>query len=253
MQYFKPIKRENMGHAIKKTGQLFVIATPIGNLEDISIRALNILNSVDLIVAEDTRRARKLMNKFFVSCPLTSYHEYNKQKKAPEIIQKILAGKNLALISDAGTPCISDPGYYLISLALSKSVEIIPVPGPCAAVASLSVCGLPTDRFVFEGFLDARKTKRIYALERLKEEERTIILFESPYRLIQTLEAILNVLGNRKICVARELTKVHEEIVRGDVESVLSIFKGKKSVKGELTLVIQGIGKKGKKKRIEKL
>ncbi len=236
-----------MDELINKSGILFVIGTPIGNLEDISFRAVNILNTVDLIVAEDTRRTKKLMNRFGISKPLTSYHDFNKLKKAPGIIQKLQNGRSIALVSDAGTPGISDPGYYLISMALNQSIDVIPIPGPSAVITSLSVSGLPTDRFIFEGFVESKNSRRQKEFERLKDEERTIIMFESPYRLIKTLETILNTLGNRRICITRELTKIHEEIIRADVEEALSIFRQRKSIKGEITLIIQGKGKRSKK------
>lgn len=230
-----------------KTGKLFVIATPIGNLEDITIRAINILNSVDLIVAEDTRRTKTLIKRYDISKPLDSYHDFNKQKKSPVIIKRLLNGESVALVSDAGTPGISDPGYYLIRLALDQSIPVVPIPGPSAAIASLSVSGLPTDRFVFEGFVEARSSKRQKQLENLKDEERTIIIFDSPLRVVKTLDAIMNTLGKRQICVARELTKIYEEWIRGDTETVLSILKGRNRIKGEITLIIQGKGKRLKK------
>lgn len=232
-----------------KTGELFVIATPIGNLEDMTFRAVKVLKSVDLIAAEDTRRTKRLMNEFLISKPLSSYHDFNKKKMAPSIIKRLLNGESIALVSDAGTPGISDPGYYLIRLALDNDIPVVPIPGACAVPASLSVSGLATDRFVFEGFVEAKTTKRQKQLERLKDDERTIIMFESPYRLVQTLEAILNIIGNRQICVVRELTKIHEEFIRGDAETVLSIFKKRNRIKGEITLIIQGRGKRIKKER----
>lgn len=239
-----------MDLASKNTGKLFIIGTPIGNLEDITFRAVDVLKSVDRIAAEDTRRTKKLLNKFGISRPLTSYHDFNKQRIAIKIIKRLLSGESLALVSDAGTPGISDPGYYLIRLALDHSIPVIPVPGPSALLASLSVSGLPTDRFVFEGFVEGRHNKRNKQLEGLKDEERTIIMFESPYRLLKTLEAILNIIGNRQICIARELTKIHEELVRGDIETLLSVFKKRKSIKGEITLIIQGKGKRPQKEKI---
>lgn len=225
---------------------LYIVSTPIGNLGDITSRAVVILRSVDRIAAEDTRRTRRLLSSLQIGTPLVSYHDFNKQKRAPRIIEQLLSGESLALVSDAGTPGISDPGYLLIRMAIEHSIPVIPVPGPSSVLAALSVSGLPTDRFVFEGFLDARGGRRRRELEGLRDEERTIVLFESPYRIASTMEDIVNVLGNRQICMAREMTKVHEEVIRGDAETVLSLLKGRERIRGEITLIIQGKGKREK-------
>lgn len=229
----------------KTPGRLYIVGTPIGNLDDITIRAAKLLESVSLIAAEDTRRTRLLLNRLKISRPLISYNDFNKRKRTPEIVQRLLAGEDVALVSDAGMPCISDPGYYLIKVALGVGIGIIPIPGPSAVLTALSASGLPTDRFVFEGFVEARTTRRERQIKGLVDEKRTIIMFESPHRLLKTLECISRVMGNRRICVARELTKVFEEFVRGDAESVLSVFKERGSIRGEITLVIQGKGAKG--------
>jgi 16S rRNA (cytidine1402-2'-O)-methyltransferase len=233
-----------MGMPLNKNGKLFVISTPIGNLEDITFRAIEVLKSVDRIAAEDTRRTKLLLKRFNISKPLISYHDFNKQRRSTLILEYILKGESIGLVCDAGTPGISDPGYFLICKAIDHSIPIVPIPGPSAILTSLSVSGLPTDTFVFEGFLEARTSKRKKQLEQLKDEKRTIIMFESPHRILKSLEAILSILGNRQICIARELTKIYEEWIRGDVETVLSQLKKRKSIKGELTLIIRGKGKR---------
>jgi 16S rRNA (cytidine1402-2'-O)-methyltransferase len=238
---------KNMDMPSEKTGKLFVISTPIGHLDDITYRAVGILRSVDRIAAEDTRRTKLLLKKYNITKPLISYHDFNKEKKAPSIIQHISRGESIALVSDAGTPGVSDPGYRLIRKAIDECIPVIPIPGPSAILAGLSASGLPTDSFVFEGFVEARGSRREKQIERLKDEERTIVMFESPYRILKSLETILNILGNRQICVARELTKIYEEWIRGDVKEVLDQLKKRKSVKGEITLIIQGKGKRTKK------
>ena len=221
-------------------GILYIVGTPIGNLEDISLRALRILREVELIAAEDTRKTRKLLTHYQITCPLTSYHDHNKEAKAPYLIERLKKGQKVALVSEAGTPGLSDPGYYLIRFAVEEKIPLVPIPGPAALIAALSVSGLPTDRFVFEGFLPRKGGKRRKRLESLKEEKRTVILYESPHRLIRLLEEIQTVLGkNRPIVVAKELTKLHEEFCRGKVEEVLEKLKGKK-VLGEQAVLIAG-------------
>lgn len=236
-----------MGIQLNKNGKLFVISTPIGNLEDITYRAIEVLKSVDRIAAEDTRRTKLLLKRFNISKPLVSYHDFNKQKRAELILQQILKGESIGLVCDAGTPGISDPGYFLIRKAIDHSIPVIPIPGPSAILTSLSASGLPTDTFVFEGFVEARASKRKKQLEQLKDEKRTIIMFETPHRILKSLEMILHILGNRQICIARELTKIYEEWIRGDVETVLSQLKERKGIRGELTLIIRGKGKGSKK------
>ena len=220
------------------TGVLYIVATPIGNLEDITLRAIRILKEVDAIAAEDTRHTQKLLNKFDIHTPLTSYHDHNKEEKAPVLVSRLLEGKSVALVSDAGTPGISDPGYFLINLAIDQKIPVVPVPGPTAAIAALSVSGLPTDRFVFEGFLPSKHTARLKRLEELTKEERTLIFYEAPHRIVQTLDDMQTVLGDRKAVLTRELTKVHEQIIRGSLAEVKKKLE-EGSMKGEFTIIVQ--------------
>ncbi len=222
-----------------KPGILYIVATPIGNLEDITLRAVRILKEVDVIAAEDTRHTRKLLDRYEITTPPTSYHDHNKEEKAPVLLDKLLDGKNIALVSDAGTPGISDPGYFLINLAVSKDIAIVPIPGATAAITALSISGLPTDRFVFEGFLPSKQTARIKRLKELEKEERTIIFYEAPHKILKTLAAIIEVLGDRNAVVTRELTKIHEEALRGPLSEILKHLEAK-SVKGEFTIIVRG-------------
>lgn len=220
------------------TGTLYIVSTPIGNLEDITLRAVRILKEVDAIAAEDTRHTQKLLNKFDIHTPLTSYHDHNKEEKAPVLIARMLEGKNVALVSDAGTPGISDPGYFLINLAIDQKIPVVPVPGATAAIAALSVSGLPTDRFVFEGFLPSKHTARLKRLEELTKEERTLIFYEAPHRILRTLDDMQTVLGDRKAVLTRELTKVHEQVIRGSLSEVKKKLE-EGSMKGEFTVILQ--------------
>ena len=220
------------------TGVLYIVATPIGNLEDITLRAVRILKEADIIAAEDTRHTQKLLNKFDIHTPLTSYHDHNKEDKAPVLVSRLLEGKNVALVSDAGTPGISDPGYFLINLAIDQKVPVVPIPGATAAIAALSVSGLATDRFVFEGFLPSKHTARLKRLEELTREERTLIFYEAPHRILQTLDDMHAVLGDRKAVLTRELTKVHEQVIRGSLSEVKKKLE-EGSMKGEFTIIIQ--------------
>lgn len=222
-------------------GKLYIVSTPIGNLEDMTLRAIRILKEAAIIAAEDTRHTQKLLNHYQIATHQTSYHDHNKEEKAEILISKIKDGKDVALVCDAGTPGISDPGYYLIKRAIEESIQIVPVPGVSAVIAGLSVSGLPTDRFVFEGFLPKGKARHKY-LKTLEKEERTIILYESPHRLLKTLRDIHDVLGNRRIVVGRELTKLHEEIARGKAADLINAFESKK-IKGEITIIIEGAQK----------
>jgi 16S rRNA (cytidine1402-2'-O)-methyltransferase len=217
---------------------LYIVPTPIGNLEDITLRALRVLREVTLIAAEDTRTTRKLLTRYEISTPLTSYHEHNKLTKLDAIFDALAAG-DVALVSDAGTPGISDPGYELIQAALERRITVVPLPGPSAVIAALVASGLPTDRFMFVGFLP-RKDKALHqALTDLAGERATLITYESPNRLVATLAAVQAVLGERVVAVARELTKVYEEVQRGPVGEVLAYF-AENPPRGEITLVIQG-------------
>jgi len=219
-----------------------VVSTPIGNLEDITLRALRVLKEVDLIAAEDTRKTGILLQHYQIKTKTTSYHDFNKEKKTPYLLNELKSGKDLAIVSDAGTPGISDPCFYLVNNAIKEKIEIVPIPGASALLSALVVSGLPTDRFVFEGFLPSKKTKRIEKLNLLKSEKRTLIFFESPYRLIQILKNLNEVFGERRIVVARELTKKFEEIIRGKITEVLNYFERKK-VKGEMVIVVEGESK----------
>ena len=219
-------------------GALYLVATPIGNLEDITYRAVKILASVDIIAAEDTRKTKILLDHYNISKPMMSYYSYNEQARAPQLIEKLLAGQSIALVSDAGTPGISDPAFHVVQQALENGISIIPVPGPAAFITALVASGLPTDRFVFEGFLPLKKGRKT-KFELLRSESRTIILYESPHRIIKTLTDIQTYFGSRNVVVARELTKKFEEIVRGSVQSVLAELS-KKNLRGEYVIIIKG-------------
>lgn len=235
------------------SGKLYVCPTPIGNLEDITYRTLRVLNEVDLIAAEDTRHSIKLLNHFEISKPLTSYFEHNKDTKGDYLINKLLEGENIALISDAGMPGISDPGQDLIQQAIENNIEIDVLPGATAFAVALVGSGLDTHRFVFEGFLDRDKKIRRSRLEELKEEDRTMIFYESPHRLKDTLKDMLKILGNRKIAVNRELTKKYQEVIREDIETVLKIYE-EKEIKGEFVLIVGGFeGEKEQKNNYDEL
>lgn len=222
-----------------ETGKLYICPTPLGNLEDITLRTLRILREVDIIACEDTRHSLRLLNHYEIRKPLTSYHEHNIKEKGPELIRKLLDGKNIALISDAGMPGISDPGEDLIKLAIEEGVEVVGLPGPTASILALVVSGLTTDKFVFEGFLPSKKKDRTKVLEELMDEKRTIILYESPHRIINSLEDMLNILGNRRLGIGRELTKLYEEIFRGNIKDALERYS-QNVVKGEFVIILEG-------------
>jgi len=226
-------------HLNPEKGTLYIVSTPIGNMEDITIRALRILKEVDLIAAEDTRRTGLLLKHFGIQAPLTSYFEGNELRKREFILAKLKEGKNVALVSDAGTPGISDPGFRLIQLAIENQLPIIPIPGSSAVITALSVSGLPTDAFLFKGFLPHKSKKRRDLLKELENVRETIIFYESPHRVSETLRDILEILGDREIVLTRELTKVYEEIIRGKVSEILNQV-GDRTLKGEITLVISG-------------
>jgi len=220
-------------------GTLYIVSTPIGNLEDITLRAIRILREVQLIAAEDTRRTKILLDAYGIDTPLTSLHDRNELKKSVHLIARLNEGMDIAYVSDAGTPGISDPGYIFVKQAISESIRVVPVPGPVAAVAALNVSGLPMDSFVFFAFLPSRHGKRRQLLESIKEESKTMVFYESPNRLVATLQDINEILGDRQIAVSRELTKIYEETLRGTVSEVSKSLRGKK-IKGEITLVISG-------------
>ncbi len=220
-------------------GILYIVATPIGNLEDITLRALRTLREVSLIAAEDTRHTRKLLNAYEISTPLISLHEHNEKEKSSVIIAKIKSGRSVAYVTDAGTPCISDPGYQLVKMAHTENIRVVPVPGVSAVVTALSVSGLPADNFLFCGFLPAKQNQRIRFLETLREEAKTVVFYESPARYRTSLQDIYDVLGDREILVARELTKIFEEIRYDKISTFLqSMVAGKP--KGEFTIVLKG-------------
>lgn len=237
MKYMKSM--EWKGGRMLSKGILYICPTPIGNLEDITIRVLNILKNVDLIAAEDTRHTLKLLNHFDIKKPLTSYHEHNIKQKGKFLIDKLLEGENIALVSDAGMPGISDPGEDLIKLAIENDISVVGLPGPSASLLALVVSGLSTSKFVFEGFLPSSKKERRERLNKIKGEDRTIIFYESPHRLINSLKDMEEILGDRRIAVARELTKKYEEVFRGTIKGAIDKFQ-KDGIKGEFVLVIEG-------------
>ena len=220
-----------------RTGCLYLVATPIGNLEDITLRALRILKEADQIACEDTRHTQKLLNHYGIAKSLVSYHEHNEMTRAPELVLAMERGAQIALVSDAGMPLVSDPGYRLVTLALRHRLAVVPVPGPSALLAALSASGLPNEEFLFAGFLPARSGERTRALERLRIEDRTMIFYEAPHRIEETLAAALEVLGDRPACLAREVTKMHEEFRRGTL-SELAASLAERPARGEITLLI---------------
>lgn len=225
------------------SGILYVVATPLGNLEDITLRALRVLKEVDLIAAEDTRHSRKLLTHYGIATPLTSYYDQIERQKAPELVEHLKHGRSVALISDAGTPGIADPGYHLVRAALAAGVRVEAVPGPSAVAAALSVAGLPTNRFVFEGFVPARPAARRRFFGDLAHEPRTVVVYEAARRLLACLQDVRDVLGDREIVVVRELTKMFEEILRGVASALMTQLDarlGGQSLPGEVTLLIAG-------------
>ena len=230
-------KRKTQKAIEPEGGCLYVVATPIGNLEDISMRALRVLKEADLIACEDTRQTMKLLSHFDISKRLVSYHEHNEITRAPEIVIELEQGAKVALVSDAGTPTISDPGHRLVSLCLRHGIRVVPVPGASAFLAALAVSGMPIEEFLFAGFLPARPTERRKALKALAGEPRTVVLYEAPHRLLDTLEDALEILGNRPAVIAREVTKVFEEFTRGHLSGLVDVVR-KKPPRGEITLLI---------------
>lgn len=222
------------------SGTLYIVATPIGNLEDITYRAVRVLGEVDLIAAEDTRYTRKLLTHFGISKILTSYFDHNKAIKGQYILEQLAEGHSVALVTDAGTPCISDPGYQLVRDAVIAGIPVVPIPGASASVTALSASGLPSDAFVFEGFLPSRPGKRREKLASLVGEQRVLIFYESPGRLMATLKDVYELLGDREIVVARELTKFYEEFVRGKVSDVITKLAGRR-IKGEIVIILSKV------------
>ena len=219
------------------TGCLYLVGTPIGNLEDITLRAVRILKEVDQIACEDTRHTQKLLAHYDIHKPLVSYHEHNEGKRAAELAAAMEEGAKIALVSDAGMPLVSDPGHRLVELCLQKHIPLVPIPGPSALLAALSGSGMPTEEFLFVGFLPARSGERRRAFERLRVEERTIILYEAPHRVAQCVADALEILGDRPACLAREVTKLHEEFLRGKLSEVLTSLE-ERPVRGEITLIL---------------
>ncbi len=223
--------------------QFYFISTPIGNLEDFPVRAVDTLGSVDFVLAEDTRKTGILFKKFDISAKLHSFHDHNKERVAPAVMKRIEGGQRGALVADAGTPAISDPGYYLIRLLIDRGVEFTVIPGPSAVISALVLSGLPTDRFTFYGYLPRKKGKRKALILEAGQNRGTSIFFESPYRLIAALRVVKEILPRRGVVVTREITKVHEEVIRGTADEILNQL-GEKKVRGEVTLLIRGRGKR---------
>lgn len=238
-----------MARASKQGAQghtLYVVATPLGNLEDITLRALRILKEVDLIAAEDTRHSRKLLTHYGIATPLTSYYDQIEREKAPQLVEELKKNKSIALISDAGTPCIADPGFRLVRAAVEAGIAVEVIPGPSAVAAALSVSGLPTDRFAFEGFVPAKAGARRTFYAALAAEERTLVLYEAARRLVDSLQDMLAIFGDRQIVVARELTKMFEELLRGSVSDIGARLRQRataEGVQGEVTLIVAGAEK----------
>ena len=219
------------------SGKLYIVATPIGNLEDITLRALKILEEVDLIAAEDTRHTLKLLNHFKISKPLISYHRHNEEVKSEVLIKKLQEGENIALVSDAGTPGICDPGEEIIKKCIEENIQVIPIPGPCAMINSLICSGIDTKDFTFLGFLPLNKKLRQNKLDEIKKSNKTLIIYEAPHKLKATLNDLKNILENRQIVLAREITKIHEEFIRGKIDDLINKVD---EIKGEIVLIIEG-------------
>lgn len=224
-----------------KRGHLYIVATPIGNLEDITLRAINILKNVDIIAAEDTRHTLKLLNHFEISKPLISYHRHNEDTKTEVLIKELISGKNIALVSDAGTPGICDPGEEIIKECIEQNIEVTPIPGACAMINALICSGISTKEFIFIGFLPLNKKLRKEKLEEIQKANKTLILYEAPHKLESTLKDLKLILEDRKIVLAREITKIHEEFIRGDIDYLV---EKSKEIKGEIVLIIEANDKK---------
>ena len=226
------------GKVVKMLGKLYLVATPIGNLEDITFRAINTLKEVDIIAAEDTRHTLKLLNHYEISKPLISYHRHNEDVKSDVLISKLLEGQNIAVVTDAGTPGISDPGEEIVKEAIKNSIEVIPIPGACALINALIVSGLNTKSFAFYGFLPLNKKNREDALNKIKKENKTVILYEAPHKILKTLQDILNVIGDVNCVLAKEITKIHEEYNRGKISEIIDKLSEKESIKGEFVILL---------------
>ena len=232
MPFPSPSDKKDVGPA------LYIVSTPIGNLEDMTFRAIRVLKEVDLIAAEDTRHTRKLLSAFDISTRMMALHQHNEEGRSARVIEKILGGESIALVTDAGTPCISDPGYRLVSAASKAGVLVVPVPGASAILSGLAAAGLPTDSFHFEGFLPKKHGKRLDVLNRLKDLNHTFIVYESPARVVRLIEELVDVMGDRPAVLARELTKRYEEFLRGTLSEIGAALAGRSTVKGECTLMV---------------
>lgn len=220
-------------------GTLYIVATPIGNLEDITLRAIRTLKDADIIAAEDTRHTQTLLRRFTINTPLLSYHEHNERAKTGQLLARLERGENIALVSDAGTPAISDPGYRLVVEAVRAGIRVVPIPGPSALIAALSAGGLPTDGFNFRGFLPARKRERRSKLRELRGDRYSIVVYETPHRLKESLDDLCEIFGDRRMVLAREVTKIHEEFLRGRISEVIGKVS-QREIRGEVTLIIEG-------------
>jgi 16S rRNA (cytidine1402-2'-O)-methyltransferase len=221
-------------------GVLYVVATPIGNMDDVTLRALTVLDQVDLIAAEDTRHTGKFLKYHNIKSNLVSYHEHNEKERTPLLIERMASGSSIALVSNAGTPTVSDPGYMLLQSAVEKGIKVIPIPGASAGIAALSISGLPTDSFIFIGFCAKKKTKRLKQLQELADEKRTLIFYENPGRILAFMEELADVMGNRYGVLCREMTKLHEEFLRGRLSELKDTLSHRPAVKGECTLLVKG-------------
>jgi len=230
-------------HPSNKPGILYVVATPIGNRDDITIRALNTLGHVDLVAAEDTRHTGRLLAHHNIKCRMISFHEHNENERTPDLINRLKTGTSVALVSNAGTPSVSDPGYRLVKEAVINNIRVIPIPGVSAAIAALSVSGLPTDSFVFIGFPAKKKAKRLKQLKDLAAESKTMVFYESPKRILTFLKEIISVMGDRYGVLSREMTKLHEEFIRGSLSEILSSLNARPAIKGECTFLLTGCEK----------
>ncbi|RKX19789.1 MAG: 16S rRNA (cytidine(1402)-2'-O)-methyltransferase [Candidatus Zixiibacteriota bacterium] len=233
---------------INTNGKLYLVPTPIGNLGDITKRALDTLEQVDIIACEDTRHSGRLLKEFNISKKLISYHDFNEAKRATKLLNELQSGLSIAIITDAGTPGISDPAYRIVRIAVENKIEIVPLPGANAISPALTGSGLPTDKFYFDGFLPHKSNQRKKRFEAVKEIEATLIFYESPHRILKSVQDALEVLGNRQGCIAREISKLHEEFIRGSLEEIIKIITDR-TIKGEIVLVIEGFNKKRTKSR----
>jgi 16S rRNA (cytidine1402-2'-O)-methyltransferase len=238
----EPVQNDSKGPG---RGRLYVVGTPIGNLEDITLRALRTLRECDLIACEDTRHTQKLLNHFEIKTRATSYHEHNEKAKAVELLRQLEGGKNVALVCDAGMPLVSDPGYRVVELCVERGVAVIPVPGPSAVLAALTASGLPSETFQFVGFAPPKRTARRKFFERFRDYPGTTIFFETPHRVAETLAEMIDILGDRRTVLGREITKLHEEFLRGRTSEVLFVLRARPSIKGEMTILVGPAGPEG--------